>query len=468
VPAFHYRACDWMQQRGPLAVLMIFRGAGKSTLLAIYNAWRYYDDPTYRILHQSADDGTAYKTSRDTQAVLRRHPLTRKLLGPDANVEQWWVAGATDARNASMYAKGILSNVTSSRADEVQNDDVEVPRNITTPEAREKLRFRLGEQTHIAVPGARALYVGTPHTHDSLYAEQIEAGADALVIRLFEREHRTEQTTAQDVALPFVPQYVFEGIGKHARLLQEGSDYVRTAAGIRLSDAPRGTVLDCYAGCAWPERFDRAELAQRRRKCRTLNEWDSQYQLHSKPVTQVRLDPASLIVYDDEPELREVNGQAFLLLGGARVMSATLRLDPASGKLNSDISALCLVLQDEAGNLYWHRAIALTGELAESDDDGALHGGQVDQVCDVVAQFYLSRVDVETNGIGGHVPAILRAALKRRRLPCGVRETPASGNKNRAILEAIEPPLRSGYLWAHSSVEATVRQQMRDWNPAVR
>ena len=38
--------------------------------------------------------------------------------------------GATDERNPSMQAAGILSNITSSRADEVQNDDVEVPRNI--------------------------------------------------------------------------------------------------------------------------------------------------------------------------------------------------------------------------------------------------------------------------------------------------------------------------------------------------
>lgn len=61
-------------------------------------------------------------------------------------VEQWWVNGSLDMRNGSMYAKGILSNVTSARADECQNDDVEVPRNIQTPEAREKLRYRLGEQ----------------------------------------------------------------------------------------------------------------------------------------------------------------------------------------------------------------------------------------------------------------------------------------------------------------------------------
>ena len=76
VPDIHIRACHWLEHRQAHAVLRIFRGAGKSTILAVYNAWRYWQDPAYRILHQGDQDKTAYKTSRDTQAVLRRHPWT--------------------------------------------------------------------------------------------------------------------------------------------------------------------------------------------------------------------------------------------------------------------------------------------------------------------------------------------------------------------------------------------------------
>jgi hypothetical protein len=107
VPDCHYRACHWLEHRGDLAVLRCFRGFGKSTILAVYNAWRYYQNRQYRILHQSEADGTAYKTSRDTQNVLRNHPLTKGML-PDGQgtVEQWWVNGSLDMRNGSMYAKG--------------------------------------------------------------------------------------------------------------------------------------------------------------------------------------------------------------------------------------------------------------------------------------------------------------------------------------------------------------------------
>jgi hypothetical protein len=54
-----------------------------------------------------------------------------------------------------------------------------------------------------------------------------------------------------------------------------------------LAAPPRNT-LDVYAGCAWPERFTRKDLERRRKDTRTLNAWDSQYQLESKPMHAVR------------------------------------------------------------------------------------------------------------------------------------------------------------------------------------
>lgn len=466
VPDIHIRTIVWLENKGDLAVLRCFRGFGKSTILAIYNAWRYYRDPTFRVLHQSESDPTAYKTSRDTQNVIRNHPLTRHLLPPNqGTVEQWWVDGATDFRNASMFAKGILSNVTSARADECQNDDVEVPRNIQTPEAREKLRYRLGEQTHILVPGGSSLFIGTPHTHDSLYDEVESMGADCLTIRMFEHEHRIEAATLVAYDVPFMPEVVFSGIGKHARLLVEGKDYLLTRKGIAFSAAP-GTLVDCYAGCAWPERFDHAELERRRRKTRTINEWDSQYQLHSKPVTEVRLDPARIIPYDVEPIVRRANGACSMWLGETQIVGAVAYWDCSLGKVQSDASALSLVLTDQRGQLYWQVAKAMEGELAEFDTKDRIVGGQVVQVRDLVLRYQIPAVVVETNGPGGFVPNILRQAL--RGTSCAVREEHSSTNKQKRILDALEPPLSSRFLWAHVDVlRGPLWDEMRDFNPAI-
>lgn len=469
VPPLHVRMCHFLETRGRVACMMVFRGAAKSTILAVYNAWRYWDDPTYRILHQGDQDPTAYKTSRDTKSVLMRHPWTRDaMVDIRGDVKFWWVPGATDERNPSMQAAGIMSNITSSRADEVQNDDVEVPRNIATSEAREKLRYRLGEQTHILVPGGRELYIGTPHTHDSLYKELLESGADALVIPMFEQECRFEDTDSAKVyRVPFKPDVVFAGIHKYTRVLVEGRDF-KWRDGALVFDTPPGQVIDCYAGPAWPDRFTLAELAERRKKCRTLNAWDSQYQLHSRPVHETRLDPEKLVAYDCEPVLRMQNFQPTMWLGDVQMVGAKARWDCSLGKVKSDASAVAVMFTDAAGRLYWHRSVALTGELEQLAPDGkTLVGGQIKQLADLLAGLNVPSVTIETNGPGGFVPAIARKHLKP--LGIAVREDFATVNKQKRILDAFEAPLSSGFLWAHVSVlESEAVQQMADFNPQAK
>src|SRR5690606_5433983 len=110
------------------------------------------------------------------------------------------------------------------------------------------------------------------------------------------------------------------------------------------------------------------------------------------------------------------------------------------------------------------------GDVAEFGADGkTITGGQVWQLCDLVEELNLPRVTIETNGIGGFAPAILRAALKQRRLTCGVVEHASTGNKNKRILGTFEPLLLSrGMLWAHVDVlRGPFWQQMRDWKPEV-
>jgi hypothetical protein len=467
VPPHHWVMVDWLQRGWSLGVMRVFRGGAKSTILAVYNAWRYYHDNTYRILHQSESDGTAYKTSRDTMNVLMRHPLTRELF-KDGGVESWWVHGADDPRNASMYARGILSNVTSARCDEAQNDDIEVPKNIRTPEAREQLEYRLGEQTFILVPGGRQLFIGTPHTHDSIYDKMEAMGADCLTIPMFESEHRIEDASAAAYSLPFVPEYVFRGIGAGCELLEEGRDYKLEGKRLIFSKPPGG-LIDCYAGCAWPERFTRKDLETRRRKTKTVNYWDSQYQLHSRPVHQIRLDPNRIIPYEVEPRIITANGACEMWLGSIQIVGCSLRWDPSSGKVNSDVSAAVLDLQDAYGRHYWHKVEALKGEIAETSADGKkITGGQVIQLCDLIEKFQVPRVTIETNGIGGFAASFLRMALKQRRLGCGISEEKAVQNKNKRILEALEPLLGSGMLWAHVDVlDGPLWAQMKDWNPEV-
>lgn len=477
VPDFHLDVCDFLEDYGTLGLLMMPRGHGKSTILDIYNAWKLYSNPDHLILHQGATDDDAYKVSRGTQQVLERHPLCVifKVQKARGELQKWWVSGSTDVRHGSIHARGILSNVTGSRANEIQNDDVEVPGNIGTPEAREKLRYRLGEQGFILIPGGQRLFVGTPHTHDSLYTDIKRLGAKCMILKMYENEKRFESVS--EAIVDFDPVYIFSGIGSQAKLLKEGINYqwIQQGKSYKIIFTEQHYLIDVYGEALWPERFTPAVMEERRKECRTINEWDSQYQLHAKPIGDVRLDPEKLIAYDCEPVLRRANGRYIMMLGERQIVGMTCRWDPSSGNTKSDVSAVTLVLHDDLGNKYWHRSIALKGEVIITDDFGEVTGGQVWQLCDLIEEYSIPSVTIETNGIGKFAPASLKAALKKRKLRCGVNEHNSVGQKNKRILDGIEGPLVSGLLWAHVSVLDTHEgentsvqfKQMRMFNPAI-
>lgn len=469
VPAFHLQVCEWLDHcDDPVRVLMVFRGAAKSTIYAVYKAYSLWKDPGLRNLIWAADGPLATKLTRDTIHVLRRHPLCRGMLPPKPGQKRFWITGALDQRNASMEGVGVDSNATGARADAIDFDDIEVPKNIKTPEARANLRNKIEESTHIAVPGAQKTYIGTPHTHDSIYSEQIGGGAAVLKIPLFRHVKRYEETSRHlQYAFDFEPGpdglYVIAGIGKFARMMTEGTDYKIEGRTIVFSRPP-SVVIDICAGNAWPERFTRSAIEIKRRDTRTLNAWDSQYGLESKPITETRLDPAKMRVYAKHPVAREANGQVSLWLGSVQIVSASAYWDCSLGKVKSDASAFTLLLTDATGNLYWHLAAGLIGELADFDAKGHIVSGQCAQIRDFVISLQIPVITVETNGPGGFVPPILRRALDGT--GCAVREVFSTANKQARILDAFEAPLSSRFLWAHVDViNGPVWDQMQDFNP---
>jgi hypothetical protein len=100
-------------------------------------------------------------------------------------------------------------------------------------------------------------------------------------------------------------------------------------------------------------------------------------------------------------------------------------------------------------------AEALTGDIY----------AQCRRIKEHVIELQLPRVVIETNGIGGFAPAVLRKEL--RDTGCGVAEVSTKGNKNTRILEAFEAPMSVEFVWAHVSVIDTVWDQMKDWKPTT-
>lgn len=478
MPALHVRIFDWLEKTEGRRnrVLMVFRGAGKSTILGIKSAYSVYKNDSHKILAQGADDDLTDDLSRDTLAVLRGHPLTQDMLVEPAGVRHWWTKKGfqLDARTPQFRGRGVLSRVTGNRASEIINDDCETAKNVEDVVARSKLRRKLSEQSFILLPGGGRLWVGTPHTHDSIYDELIAAGNENLCIPLFSHSTRYDAGPSRDVfRFDGKPGsdgvWVFVGIGPNAMLLKEAEDYTVEDGHVRLN-SPTSSLVDICLGNAWPERFHRKEMLERRQECSTINYWDQQYGLKSKPLHEIRLDPNKIQAYNEEPRFVRANKHLQMWLGNVQIVGYSMRWDPSAGKLNSDASAVVLDLQDMAGRHYWHRAVKLIGEIAVTNDDGSkVIGGQVWQLADLIEQFKLQRVTVETNGIGKLAPSWLRTVLKQRRIKCSVVEVDAVKAKNTRILEALEPLIQSRMLWAHANVlDGDLWDEAKDWNPEVR
>jgi hypothetical protein len=472
VPDCHLEACDWMEhgRKGRVGVLKAFRGFSKSTISGRYIPWKLRKNRDWRFSTLSATDRDAAKMSRDSRAVIRRHPWCGGMKpehGGLWKVHAFEVEGSTDSRNPSVTAYGVMSNQTGNRVDEFLLDDVEVPKTIRTPALREGIRERIGETTHILAPGGKILYIGTDHCLESIYKEQIDSGADLLEIPIFRREATHYGDGLKDAFLFDFritrPEDLFVVIGENRpQLVTKGYDILGLkdyrGGYIKFPKAlPPEMRVSLYAVPAWPERFTRAEIEFRLSRCRSWGEWDSQYMLRPAQLGKVRLDPKRLIPYTAEPELRKVNGNLYMWLNGVRLVGVSAFWDPSLGKPKSDTSAFSVVFTDANGYLYWHVADKLTGEVDE----------QCQGIVPTVKKLSIRGLHVETNGPGGFVPAILTRHLRMAELACAVTPFTARANKNAYILDALEPPLSGMFLHAHQRVIDAIQTEMREWDPTV-
>ena len=160
-------------------LMMAFRHSGKSTVVGIFAAYILYLKPETRILVLSAHTTLASRMVSHIKNILENHPLCSDLL-PESKKE--WSANKLTInrpigiREPSVICQGIHGNITGMRADLIICDDVEVPNTSNTQQKREMLRERLRELDFILSPNGTMIYIGTPHTMDTIYRTEQEQG----------------------------------------------------------------------------------------------------------------------------------------------------------------------------------------------------------------------------------------------------------------------------------------------------
>lgn len=425
-PAHHGDIAAWLAGRTAdgrnRLLLTAFRGAGKSTVVGLFAAWLLKCDPNRRLMVVAADLRLARKMVRNVQRIIERHPDTAGL--KPAKPAQWGADEFTvdrfrELRDPSVAARSVRANFTGSRADVVICDDVEVPATCDTAVKRADLREKLSEIDFVLVPGGLQLYIGTPHTYYSLYADAARAeigetrawldGFDRLVVPVWNEKHES----------------------------------------------------------AWPDRFPVDHIRQLRKR-----HGEARFKAHMllQPVnqTQGRLDPDRLKFYDENPVYREAAGRAVLTLGDKRLASASAWWDPAFARPDDDgdagdSSVLAVAFGGEDGGIYLHRIVYIVADRRDPTPEARQ---QCRIVAGVVRELNLPAVHVETNGLGAFLPGLLREEFRREKLWASVIEARSTQNKAQRIVEAFEAPMADGRVYVHrSTFETPFIREMREWRP---
>lgn len=160
-------------QHGPRRkIIEAFRGVGKSWITAAYVVWKLRLEPNRKFMVLSASKDRADNFTTFCLRLIHEIPVLQCLIPQDSqrcSKLSFDVAPARADQAPSVTSKGIFSQITGSRADEICVDDVEVANNSFTQSMRDKLSEAVKELDAILKPGGIITYLGTPQTEQSLY-----------------------------------------------------------------------------------------------------------------------------------------------------------------------------------------------------------------------------------------------------------------------------------------------------------
>ncbi len=339
-----------------------------------------------------------------------------------SNPDQWASDRFTVNRNRisrdpSVLARGLYANLTGARADVIICDDVEVPNTCDTAEKREKLRDRLSENQFILTPGGTQIYIGTPHTYYTLYADKPrrEIGEEEIFLKNYKR-----------FSIP---------------------------------------LIDREGNSAWPERYGPEEIESIR--CNSgPAKFASQMLLTPVNILDSRLDVTLLRRYGEDVLYQEIQKKAVLSIARHKLVSASAWWDPAFGKGSGDSSVVAVAYTDEDGDQWLHRVEYIRIIAGPDEDEASL---QCRAVARIAKDLYLPSIAVETNGLGKFLPAILRRELAAQKIPCSVLEKHSTQSKEARILESFDAVMAARSLHVHESIYKTpFITEMQEWRPSLK
>ncbi len=181
-----YDIAAFLQEGPKRSIIEAFRGVGKSWITSAFVCWQLLRDPQLKILVVSASKTRSDDFSTFTKRLIAEMPLLVHLKARngqrDSNIS-FDVGPSRPDHSPSVKSVGITGQLTGSRADIIIADDVEVVGNSLTQTMRDKLSSLVKEFDAIIKPleSSRIIYLGTPQTEMTLYGQLTSRGYNLRV-----------------------------------------------------------------------------------------------------------------------------------------------------------------------------------------------------------------------------------------------------------------------------------------------
>lgn len=440
-----YDIASFLQNGPKRSIIEAFRGVGKSWVTSAFVCWCLLRDPQLKILVVSASKTRSDDFSTFTKRLIAEMPLLQHLKARngqrDSNIS-FDVGPARPDHSPSIKSVGITGQLTGSRADIIIADDVEVVGNSLTQMMRDKLSSLVKEFDAIIKPlaSSRIIYLGTPQTEMTLYTALSQRGYE---LRIWPARYPNTKSMGRygDTLAPMLLE-----------LLQQDPTLSEQCSG-------RGAPTD-------PMRFGDLDLMER----------EASYG-RSGFAMQFMLDPsfsdtdryplklADLMVIDcdakmapikavwsSSPELARQDLPAVGLAGDRFYRPMWLAKDnyiPYSGVV------MAVDPSGRGGDELAYSIVAFCNGYLYLLRCRGLKGGYGEQNLEILAKeakrYGVNEVVIESNFGDGMFSALLAPVMSRIH-PCHLEEIHSSIQKERRIIDTLEPVMNQHRLIVDASV----------------
>ena len=436
-----YAIADELQYGDTDTVIEGFRGVAKSTITGIYASWLLDRDPeNCQILNVSANQTEACKFMKFTRNLLDVVPFLN-YLRPDLSRNQrdsalqFDVAPAETRIQPSVKALGIFGQLTGNRATDIIADDIETSENCKSQIERDKIEAAVTEFRQILIPKVgRLIYLGTPHTELSIYNKLYDKGHK---VRIFPIKYPTPQQ--QEKYGDKLAPYIVEQLEQDPTLVDVPTD---------------------------PIRFDENEIIKLESEGRSKFAMQQMLDTTLSDLERYPLKCSDLIVMDCDKEIAPEK----VAYGSA---PNQIIKDLACNGIGTDKYYAPIPLPDIKWKKYTYKVMTIDPSGRGKDElaytlggvlnsyisllkQGGLQGGYSEEnlyfLANLAKDYKVNKIKIESNFGDGMFTALFLPILKKVGYQCEVEEIRHNTQKEKRIIDTLEPVMNQHRLIVDKSV----------------